>query len=216
MYIFQPDRYLLRKQIAHAARHVCGRTLDIGAGERNRYGDLFSVSEYVTMDIAEGPNVSIVGSIEAIPAPDASFDSVVCTQVLEHVPHPAKAAEEMFRVLKSGGCALITAPQFNELHEEPRDFFRYTNFGLESLLRDAGFEVIEQMQRGGFFSMRAQANIRYMMDRFALHKRPVLGWLFSKYFAAYGRAMVMLDGVDDSRANRKHAIGWCFVARKPE
>lgn len=215
MYIFQPDRHLLRQQIAQAGKYINGRTLDIGAGERNRYGDLFLTTEYVTMDIAEGPNVSIVGSIERIPSPDESYDSIVCTQVLEHVPHPWVAVREMYRVLKPGGHALITAPQFNELHEEPHDYFRYTPFGLESLLREAGFEIAEKMQRGGYFALRAQTATRYALDRFKLHQRPVLGWIFSKWFAAYGRFMIWLDTVDSSLANRKHAIGWCFVVRKP-
>jgi SAM-dependent methyltransferase len=216
MYIFQPDRYLLRNQVASMAQYMRGLTLDIGAGERNRYGDLFDTSEYVTMDITEGPNVSIVGSIEDIPSPENSFDSIVCTQVLEHVPHPQKAVEEMFRVLKAGGFALITAPQFNELHEEPHDYFRYTPFGLESLFSEAGFTVVEKKQRGGYFSLRAQSAIRYALDRFHLHKRPILGWVFSKWFALYGRFMLWLDSVDASAANRKHAIGWLYVVRKSE
>lgn len=215
MYIFQPERYLLRQQIKALAGHIVGRVLDIGAGERNRYGDLFSVSEYVTMDIKPGPNVAIVGDIEAIPADANSFDSVVCTQVLEHVPHPVRAIQEVYRVLRPGGHILVTIPQTNELHEEPHDFFRYTCFGIERLFADAGFGLVKKMQRGGFFSTRAQMNIRYCIDRFSLYQRPFLAVVAGVVAAFYGRLMLWLDSHDQSIANRKHAIGWSYVFRKP-
>ncbi|MFZ2500425.1 MAG: methyltransferase domain-containing protein [Minisyncoccia bacterium] len=217
MHIFQPDRYLLRKQMGAMSEFVVGSTLDIGAGECNRYGDLFrGVDEYVTMDIEPGPNVSIVGSIEDIPADAESFDTVVCTQVLEHVPHPTRAVQEMHRVLKRGGHVVITVPQMNELHEEPRDFFRYTSFGLERLFEDAGFVVVKKIQRGGFFSTCAQMHIRYCIDRFHLYAHPWVGRIAGSIISVYGRCMIGLDSLDRSSSNRKHAIGWGYVFQKPQ
>lgn len=215
MYIFQPDRHLLREQIKTVAQYVTGRTLDIGAGERNRYGDLFLVSEYVTMDIESGPNVVLVGDIENIPTSAENFDSIVCTQVLEHVPHPVSAVQEMYRVLCAGGHVVVTVPQMNELHEEPRDFFRYTSWGIERLFTDEGFVLVKKMQRGGFFTTRAQINIRYCIDRLALHQHPFLGRVVGIVLSIYGRSMIWLDALDRSLANRKHAIGWCHVFQKP-
>lgn len=195
-------------------KYIVGRTLDIGAGERNRYGDLFDTREYVTMDIEPGQNVSMVGSIEDIPAEVESFDSIVCTQVLEHVPHPARAAREMYRVLRSGGYAVVTVPQMNELHEEPYDFFRYTCFGAEAVFVEAGFVRVEKLQRGGFFALRAQTLIRYVIDRLALYNRPIAGRIAGTLLGIYGRVMLYLDTLDTSVANRKHAIGWCYVFQK--
>src|SRR4051812_17765087 len=100
MYIFQPDRALLQEQIRKVAHFVRGKTLDIGAGEFNRYGKMFATDSYVKMDVHAGTNVDVVGSIEKIPFENESFDSVVCTQVFEHLPHPVKSADEVFRVLK--------------------------------------------------------------------------------------------------------------------
>ena len=214
MYIFQPDRYLLRKQIEGVAHYIRGRVLDIGAGERNRYADLFKASEYVTMDVHSGSNVQIVGSIEAVPAEAESFDSIVCTQVLEHVPHPVQAIKELHRVLKPGGHVLVTVPQVAELHEEPNDFFRYTPFGLEKLFGETGFHVVEKMQRGGFFATRAQMNIRYAMDRWQLFSRPFLGRIGHMLFKVCGSIALWRDGRDTSIANRKHAIGWTYIFQK--
>ena len=215
MYIFQPDRYLLRQQMQMLTKYVSGRTLDAGAGTFDRYSGGFKTSEYVRMDIAPAEGIDVVGSMYAIPFPDASFDSVVSTQVFEHLARPHDGARELFRILRPGGHVVLTIPQMNELHEEPYDFFRYTPFGVEAVFTDAGFEIVEKHQRGGFFSTRAQMLARYAIDRFSLHKRPILGRIAGKLLLVYGRFMIWLDSLDASSANRKHAIGWAYVFQKP-
>lgn len=215
MYIYQPDRALLAQQIKKAAHYVRGAVLDVGCGPHSRYEHLFTFESYMRMDIAPGDGVDIVGSADNIPAGDSSFDSVVSTQVFEHLEFPAESAREIFRVLKPGGYALITAPQWNETHEEPHDYWRYTRFGLESLFTRAGFEVIEMKKRGGYRATMAQTRIRYYLDRYHLHSRPLLGRLARYAFALYGKLAVWRDARDHSKANQKHAIGWCAVFQKP-
>jgi SAM-dependent methyltransferase len=206
MQIFQPDRYLLNKQIKDAGKYISGKVLDVGAGEFNRYAGHFKYSEYIRMDTRHGDKVDLVGSADSIPLEDNIFDSVVCTQVFEHLEHPEKSAKEIYRVLKPGGYLLVTVPQMNELHEEPYDFFRYTKFGLASLFGSAGFKVIEVNQRGGFFSTIAQMNIRYLIDRFTLYKRPIIGRILSPILKIYGRFSIYRDKLDKSIANRKQTI----------
>ena len=216
MYIFQPDRFLLDKQVKKFSRYVTGRVLDIGAGQVDRYSRYFSYDEYVRMDVEPRQGVDMLGSADAIPVSDESFDSIVCTQVFEHLERPQQAAREMARVLKPGGYAVVTVPQMNELHEEPHDFFRYTNFGLITLFTTAGFEVIGLDQRGGFFATVAQMKIRYLIDRFLLYQRPLLGKVLALYCSLYGKFGLFLDSIDKSAANRKHAIGWCVILKKHE
>lgn len=215
MYIFQPDRYLLQKQLAEIASSVIGRTLDVGAGTTDRYSGYFNTSEYVRMDVAAGPGIDTVGSIYHIPFPDASFDSVVSTQVFEHLADPFTGARELYRILKAGGRAVVTVPQVAELHEEPYDFFRYTCFGTEAVFAEAGFACVKRLQRGGFLAVRAQTLTRYLIDRFSFYNRPIVGRIAGKLLEIYGRAMLYLDAFDTSVANRKHAIGWCYVFQKP-
>jgi len=214
MYIFQPDRFLLQKQIKSLSNYMRGKILDIGAGEYSRYKDFFDFDEYIKMDVSEGDNVDVIGNVESIPFEDSTFDAVICTQVFEHLKHPQISAKEVFRVLKSGGYLLVTIPQMNELHEEPNDFFRYTNYGLKVVFEDVGFCSIEYLQRGGFFSVIAQIRIRYLIDKFDLYKKPILGRLVGKFLYFYGKFMLWLDFIDKSKANRKHAIGWSFVFKK--
>jgi SAM-dependent methyltransferase len=138
----------------------------------------------------------------------------VSTQVFEHLAYPQKGAAEMYRVLKPGGYALVTVPQWNELHEEPHDYFRYTNYGLETLFAEAGFKVVSMSQVGGYYSTLAQMRIRFAIDKYNLYNRPVAGRVAGKLLAWYGRHLLAKDRRDTSAANRKHAIGWCVVLQK--
>jgi len=214
MYIFQPDRFLLDKQIKQVARFVTGKVLDVGAGEVNRYGKYFKCDEYIKMDPRHTEKADLVGSADNIPLPDESIDSVVCTQVFEHLENPQKSSDEIYRVLKKDGHLVVTVPQMNELHEEPYDFFRYTKFGLKSMFEKSGFEVVLVDQRGGYYSTIAQMRIRHMIDKFNLYKKPFMGNLFAPFCKMYGKFSIFLDSCDNSASNRKHAIGWCIVLKK--
>lgn len=213
-YIFQPDRHLLIEQINKYSHYIKGEVLDVGAGHYSRYEKFFKVQKYIKMDINHSEHVDIVGSVDNIPMSDSSLDSIICTQVFEHIKYPEKSAKELYRVLKKGGHVLLTVPQLNELHEEPHDYFRYTKYGLKSLFEDAGFKVIEMDQRGGFFSSIAQMTIRFLSDYFDLYNKMILGKLIGKIIYILGNFSIYLDKVVKHNANKKHAIGWCCVLEK--
>src|SRR5437762_2659378 len=83
--------------------------LDVGCNDRPYEAMLRPfVGRYIGLDIAAGPGVDLVGSADAIPAPDAAFDCVLCTQVLQYVPDPAAAIREMRRVLRPGGVIFLS------------------------------------------------------------------------------------------------------------
>lgn len=214
MMIFQPDRILLTEQIKSFAGHVRGKVLDIGAGGFARYQSYFRYEQYIKMDISVMKDAEIVASAESIPFKDGSFDSIICTQVFEHLRSPDSAAGEIYRILKKDGHCIITAPQTNELHEEPYDYYRYTQFGLMKLFAGYGFTIIECAQRGGFFATIAQLKIRYLIDKFNLYNHPILGKVSNQLFKIYGKFMIGLDSLDHGTANRKHALGWCLLLRK--
>jgi predicted SAM-dependent methyltransferase len=214
MYIFQPERILLRQQVKKYSKYITGKTLDIGSGEGGRYKGLFPCIEYITMDVENGDGIDIIGRAEVIPLPDNSVDSIVCTQVLEHLDMPFESVSEMYRVLRVGGHILLTAPQINELHEEPNDFFRYTRFGLASMFEKVGFKTVEYEQRGGFFTTIAQIIIRYLIDKWRLYSHPIIGKIVGKIVLLFGKVMIWFDKLDKSQANKKNTLGWCFVFRK--
>jgi len=137
---------------------VGARVLDVGAGEAP-YRELFAAQEYVTLDHAETEHsgrVNIVASADAIPVDDGTFDAVVCTQVLEHVPNPLVTLKELRRVLADGGHLIATVPFAWEEHERPHDYYRYTSAGITYLLLSAGFDQIEVKPRTDCFTTLAQ------------------------------------------------------------
>lgn len=212
-YIYHISRVLLQEKVKKYGHYMRGSVLDAGSGSYARYKHLLSCNSIVRMDVEAGLNVDVVGRAEKMPFKDGEFDSVLSTQVFEHLEYPERAAAEICRVMKSGGHLLLTAPQWNELHEEPHDYWRYTNFGLKALFERNGFEVVAYEQCGGFFATHAQMGVRYLIDRFQLYRR---SWsrLVSVLFRAGGGFALWLDKMDTSVANRKHTIGWVFVFKK--
>jgi SAM-dependent methyltransferase len=81
---------------------------------------------------------------------DSSVDTVLCTVVLEHLERPQDAIHEMYRILKPGGHIILSAPLYWHLHEAPRDFYRYTKYGLSHLFTTSGFEIVEIRPLSGF------------------------------------------------------------------
>jgi len=91
-----------------------------------------------------------------LPFKSGAFDTVLTTQVLEHVPEPHIVFSEVARVLKQGGTMMATVPQTWGLHEEPFDYYRYTKYGLTYLAEKNGLKVETVVARGGFFAMAGQ------------------------------------------------------------
>jgi len=133
------------------------KILDAGAGEC-AYKKYFSHCKYVSVDLAIGEenwnyhNLDCIAPLDNLPFDDASFDAILCTQVLEHLEHPRAAVKELFRVLRSGGRLFSTVPMAHGEHQAPYDFFRYTSYGLQSICENAGFREIGITPLGGMFS----------------------------------------------------------------
>ncbi|VEP16993.1 Methylase involved in ubiquinone/menaquinone biosynthesis [Hyella patelloides LEGE 07179] len=139
-----------------AARHLKGRLIDIGCGTKPYKELLFPyVDEHIGVDhestLHDKTNINLLGTAYQIPVEDASFDSAICTAVLEHLEEPELALRECYRVLKSDGIAIYSVPFIWHLHEEPRDFYRYSKYGLQYLFKKSGFEILELKALSGFW-----------------------------------------------------------------
>jgi len=149
---FSPAVYSLRRTLLPVLRQrLRGDVLDVGSGAmpyRTIAGN--DVKSYDGLDLA--PRTEdvryVCSAMDMSPVPSDSYDTVLCSEVLEHVSHPAAAVKEMSRVLRPGGTLIVTVPFLGRLHEEPNDFQRFTEHGLRQLLADAGF-VVESIEPTG-------------------------------------------------------------------
>lgn len=144
--------------------------LDVGAGE-GRYKSLFDHCKYKSHDFGKYKgsesdpwrymDLDYISDITDISAPSESFDLILCTEVLEHVPEPIRAIQEMARLLKKGGKLLITAPLGSGLHQSPYHFYGgYTPHFYEKFLPLNGLEIEDMQAGGGFFALLAQESKR--------------------------------------------------------
>lgn len=114
------------------------RILDIGCGVKPYYPYFEHAAAYVGVDVVDNPAADLKGPVEALPVEDASFDVVLCNQVLEHCDDPAQAARELHRVTAPGGRVLASTHGVQVYHPSPNDLWRWTHAGLEKLFRDNG------------------------------------------------------------------------------
>jgi 2-polyprenyl-3-methyl-5-hydroxy-6-metoxy-1,4-benzoquinol methylase len=122
-----------------------GALLDYGCGSRPYEETLRpNITQYIGADVAfaHGSKVDVLLEPSSpLPWMEGTFDTVLSTQTLEHVPDPFFYIREAARVLKPGGVLILTAPMSWRHHEEPYDYFRFTKYGLKELLERAGLEV---------------------------------------------------------------------------
>lgn len=217
-----PARMVAERSARHiraaARQHFRGRLLDIGCGSKwkaDLVGDL--VREYIGVDhtgsIHDLSQVDMIGTAYDIPVRSTSFDCALCTSVLEHLEEPETALRESLRVLQPGGTAVYTAPAFWHLHEQPRDFFRYTPYGLRYLFTKAGYEIVDVIPMSGFWMTFATERGYYWLSVAPRVLRPLV-----KACVVLANLIVPpVDALERRIHRRSNEWAWMHivVARKP-
>jgi SAM-dependent methyltransferase len=204
---------LLRSRLRQVAR---GDLLDVGCGDMP-YRPVVSglVTVYHGLDIEpRSVEVQYVGSAtDMSQVPDAHYDTVLCSEVLEHVDRPRDALGEIARVLRPGGRLILTAPFLSRLHEEPRDFYRYTRYGLAQLMKDAGLELEQLTEYGSIASFIGHQVSTVLMG--TTWHLPVLKWIvFSVNVGLVVLPALAIDWLAGP-LRRKMPVGYVVVARSP-
>jgi SAM-dependent methyltransferase len=197
------------------AEHARGRVLDVGCGHMPfRTLTLQHAASYEGFDIeARTAGVTHIGNAESMTGIEtAAYDTVMTFEVLEHLPHPQRAVAEMARALKPGGVLLLTVPHLSRLHEEPHDYFRYTSYGIRTLLGDAGLEVLRVTPTASLFSFLAHQLSTILMGL----AWPIPGLrqlVYGVNQLLFVWPVLWLDSMLDRRGT--FALGYVAVARKP-
>ncbi len=135
----------LRDAILLLAKNQSGRTLDYGCGGSPYRELLPALRPYVRADIPPGEGLDLTLDADGLlpSEPAGSYDVVLSTQVLEHVPDAPRYLAEAFRLLRPGGALIVTTHGLIPEHGCPYDFHRWTSDGLARAVTDAGFVVEE-------------------------------------------------------------------------
>jgi SAM-dependent methyltransferase len=205
----------LPRRLAALARELRvpegGRVLDYGCAEQPYRGWFAPGVEYVGADLPGNPLASVeIAPDGTVAVPDASFDAVLSTQVLEHVADPAAHLRECARVLKPGGRLLLSTHGVFVYHPDPDDYWRWTCAGLRLEARRAGLEVerfegivglaatgLQLLQDALFYSARVPRPVK-----------PALAF-------AMQRLVALADRLTTQASRDLNAQVFALVARKP-
>jgi SAM-dependent methyltransferase len=214
------------KWIADRARTLPpgARVLDAGAGQCP-YRRHFAHVDYKTQDFAkyqgtvdglqkeqwDYPDLDYVSDITAIPAPDAVFDCILCTEVLEHVAHPILALKEFSRLLAPSGRLLLSAPLGSGLHQQPYHFYGgFTPHFYDKFLSEFGFHDITIQPIGGLLRHLNQECLRAVRLTDQEIRSLDSG---ARYLLATVIPPLLFD-LDDAAFCTEFTVGYCVEAIK--
>jgi SAM-dependent methyltransferase len=200
----------LRGEAAELAGREPVRILDVGCGVKPYYPFFADVAAtYVGVDVVENPAADLIGSVEALPVDDASFDLVLCTQVLEHCDDPAQAVRELRRVTAPGGRVLASTHGVQVYHPSPVDYWRWTHEGLRRLFEQnadwASLRVEAGAGTASALAMLLSTYVEIALRRSVLARGPV--WVLNRSGSALdGRSAELRRPVPGSLIPNFHVI----------
>lgn len=189
-----------------ARPHAHGVFLDYGCGGQP-YRDFFagSVARYIGADVVASQGVKLDLKIDPdkpLRLPDGSVDTILSTQVLEHVPDFGFYLGECWRLLRPGGALILTVPMQWRHHETPFDYWRFTRYGIVAALEQRGFRVEDASPCGGVFALIGQILLSHLAETGKI--KPLL-------FRLVNRTALWLDG---KYADFEDTLNWMCLARK--
>ncbi len=156
----------LLKYIRENRKYIGGKCLDFGCGIKP-YQQLFSTEEYVGVEIEseiKDPGVVYYDG-KTLPFENDTFDSILCSQVFEHIPNLDEIITEIHRILKPGGYVLLTAPFVYPEHLKPFDFRRFTQNGIQMFMESHGFSILKCHKSGNFSEAIAQMQNVFICEK---------------------------------------------------
>jgi len=204
--VFINPYYISRRSLLVSIKKFASATatdaaiLDVGCGIKP-YRQFFKSQNYTGIDIEggghtdEAKDVSLYFDGHTIPFPDNSFDTLLCTEVLEHADDPEILVSECARVLKDGGRAYFSMPFVYPEHEIPYDFRRFTYFEHQRLFAKNNFKYISTVKTTGFFGTFGQIFVVWLFEGIPF-RAPILKTLLTAgFFAPVQVICLLLDAI---------------------
>ena len=184
-------RRALFQAVKESATYMKGNLLDVGCGQKP-YKSLFDVTQYIGIEVEQeghdhtNEEVDLYYDGKHFPFEKGTFESVLTSQVLEHVFHPDEFLTEIHRVLTPQGRLLLTVPFVWDEHEQPYDYARYSSFGLRHLLEKNGFTILSHKKTLSDFWVIIQLINGYIFKKtLFFRKNPMSNIIASVIFNAW-------------------------------
>jgi len=195
-----------------------GALLDVGCGSKpfarrfeGRVRRYWATDLPGSRDLGEDPPDAFA-TAEAQPFRDGTFDTVLGVSMLCYLREPASMITEAYRVLRPGGTLILEFTQMAPLYNAPYDYFRFTRFGAEYLLRSAGFEVVEVVPIGGLW---ARVGLSAIAALRRVNRGPWRVLTELPVRVLYVVLQLVFDGLDRLFHDPGEVLANLVVARKP-
>ncbi len=189
---------------------LTGRVLDVGGDSRSGYHALLRGEKKVeVVNLSRETGAEHIFDLEEkFPLPDASYDGVICMNIMEHIYNHEQFLSECRRILKPGGKILLAVPFIMQVHPSPHDYFRYTDETLKKIFADAEFHNVQVTPIGkGPFT--AASHVAHNV----LSKVPLLAQAHGLVSSVLDDVLVGLDKKQTFSTNR-YPLGYLVAAVK--
>ena len=197
-------------------KYASGKLIDLGCGKVPLYD---AYKDYITENICVDWENSMHKNIfldyecditEKLPFKDEEFDTVILSDVLEHIPKPDVFIKEVSRITKQGGYILLNVPFFYWLHETPHDYYRYTEHALIRFANIANFEVLSLQSIGGTPEILADILSKHIL------KLPVFGEILARFiqFSTYHLMNINIIKKISLKTEKKFPFGYSMIMKK--
>jgi SAM-dependent methyltransferase len=199
----------------HLAGTSARKVLDFGCGPMP-YRPLFERvgHEYLGADFADNPLAQVrLDSTGILPCAHSSVDVVVSSQVLEHVVDVPRYLSECRRVLRADGLLLLSTHGSWIYHPHPTDLRRWTRWGLEHEISQAGFTVHDVVPCLGPLAYTTQ--LRLLLVQGFLRRLGALGVLIGAPLALLCQGLMWIEErVTPAWVSRDNACVYVIAARR--
>ena len=199
------------------SKYAKGRLIDLGCGKAPLYLKYKQfVSDVTCVDWGNSAHKNEYVDVECdltkkLPFDECSFDTIIMSSVVEHIPEPALLWAEIARILKPGGRILMDTPFYYPLHEIPHDYYRYSSYALRRFAESHGLEVLQLQAIGG--------SPEILADIVAKHLQfvPVVGSLVARFIQWFVLLITRttIGRKLSEKSSERFPLGYFMVAQKP-
>ena len=198
-------------------RYIIGKTLDLGCGNvplyefyKDKVTELTCIDWNESCHDSSALHLDIIHDInKRLPFEDQTYDTVILSDVLEHVQEPIMLMSEIKRILRKGGCLILNTPFMYGIHEAPYDYHRFTKFALRQYCETLGMKIHVLDEIGGVIDVACDIFSK------VFSKLPIIGSCFATLCNWLSRKVIKLQIVNkfNKTSSTKFTLGYFLVCQ---